>query len=344
MALRDIKEFALPELSDYLSSLGQPAFHSRQIFSWIYQKGVRNFSAMTDIPEPLRKILKENFYLASLELIKTSESKDGTEKFLLQTRDKNCIEAVSIPAGERVTGCVSAQAGCKFGCRFCASGTFGFKRNLSAGEILEEVLCLKFLSAAKKLTHIVFMGMGEPLDNYDNVLRAIKIINSGWALNIGARRITISTCGIIPGIERLAQEGLQVELSVSLHAADDKTRSRILPANKKYPLSALITACRKYIQKTNRQITFEYVLIAGLNSDLQSAGFLSKILKGLNCKVNLIPANPVKELGVAPPERNEALLFKDYLLKRRVQVTLRKPRGQDITAACGQLRLSYEKK
>jgi 23S rRNA (adenine2503-C2)-methyltransferase len=209
--------------------------------------------------------------------------------------------------------------------------------------MIEEVLYSKNKSKNKKLTHLVFMGIGEPLDNYDNVLKAIRIINSPEGLNIGARRITVSTCGIIPGIKRLSAEGLQVELSISLHAPDDETRSQIMPVNKKYPVTELIKACKDYIKKTNRQITFEYVLIKNLNSDLQNAQKLSKILRGLNCKINLIPCNPIKELNIEPPNKLEILLFKDYLLKEGINATLRKPRGQDIEAACGQLRLRYEK-
>jgi 23S rRNA (adenine2503-C2)-methyltransferase len=235
--------------------------------------------------------------------------------------------------------------GCKFACRFCASGLSGFKRNLSKGEILEEILYLKNKSKGKKLTHLVFMGIGEPLDNYDNVLAAIRIINSDTAFNIAARRMTISTCGIIPGIKRLTEEKLQIELSISLHSADNRIRSEIMPVNKIYPIENLIKACQEYIKKTDRQITFEYVLMKGINSDLQNAQKLSKILRGLRlAKVNLILANSIKEYKVEPPNKLEILLFKDYLLKQGINVTLRKPRGQDIGAACGQLRLNYEKK
>jgi 23S rRNA (adenine2503-C2)-methyltransferase len=215
---------------------------------------------------------------------------------------------------------------------------------LAASEILEQVLYLKHNSPDNKLTHLVFMGTGEPLDNYDNVIKAIRIINSPYSFNIGARRITISTCGIIPAIMKLAEEGLQIELSVSLHAADEKTRSRVMPVNKKYPLKELILACKKYIEKTDRQVTFEYVLIEGLNADLPAAEKLSKILSGLNCKINLIPCNPIKELRLHPPNKLQILLFKDKLLKSGVNATLRMPRGSDIEAACGQLRLRYEKR
>jgi len=342
--MQDIKDFNLSELEELLRSWRSNSYHAKQIFSWIYQKGAQNFGQMSDLPLDLRKRLKENFYLFGFNLAKLLSSRDGTEKFLFALKDKNFIEAVSIPTGERITGCISTQAGCKFGCYFCASGLLGFKRNLTSGEILEEVLYLKNDSKAKKITHLVFMGTGEPLDNYEHVLGAIRIINSPNTFNIGARRITISTCGLIPGIKRLSQEGLQIELSISLHASDDKTRSLLLPINKKYPLPDLMIACREYIKKTNRQITFEYVLIKNINSALPDARNLSKIIRGLNCKVNLIPCNTTEEQKAEPPNKPEILLFRDYLLKVGVNVTLRRPRGQDIEAACGQLRLRYEKK
>jgi 23S rRNA (adenine2503-C2)-methyltransferase len=334
---QDIKEFTLKELEDVLENWGKPSFHAKQIFAWLYKKGVKDFEEMSDLPSDLRKRLKERFYLFGLKLIRGLESCDGTEKFLFELRDGNLIEAVSIPAERRITGCISTQAGCKFACGFCASGLSGFKRNLTAAEMIEQAMQFKF-------THLVFMGIGEPLDNYDNVIKAIRIINSPQGLHIGARRITISTCGITPGIKRLSDEGLQIELSISLHAADGKTRSRLMPVNKKYPLKDLIKACAEYIKKTNRQITFEYILIKGINSDLQSAGKLGRLLKGLNCKINIIPANPIKELKIELPEHREILLFRDYLLKHGINVTLRRPRGQDIEASCGQLRLRYEKK
>jgi 23S rRNA (adenine2503-C2)-methyltransferase len=335
--MQDIKELTLRELESALEDWGKPGFHARQIFTWIYKKGVRDFAEMSDLPSDLRKRLKGKFYLFSLKLIKQLRSKDGTEKFLLEPRDGNLIEVVSIPTEKRITGCISTQVGCKFSCSFCASALSGFKRNLTSAEMIEEVMYLK-------PTHLVFMGIGEPLDNYDNVIKAIRLINSPEALHIGARRITISTCGITPGIKRLSDEGLQIELSVSLHAADDKTRSQIMPVNKKYPLKDLIRACEEYIRKTNRQITFEYILIKGINSDLQSARILSKILKGLNCKVNLILGNPVEGLGIEPPTRTGILSFRGYLLRQGINVTLRKPRGEDIEAACGQLRLRYVNK
>lgn len=351
--MQDIKNLTLRELAQALKDWGYPSFHAAQIFCWIYQRGAMNFQEMSDLALDLRVELKGKFSISGLKLKQTIESFDGTEKFLFSLDDGNLIEAVSIPAKDRVTGCVSTQAGCKFACSFCASGLLGFKRNLTTAEILEQILYLKYHSKQKSLTHLVFMGIGEPLDNYEPVLKAIRIINAKESLNIGARKITISTCGLIPGIKRLQEEGLQIELSVSLHASDNKTRDKLMPVNKKYPLKDLLNACRQYFKKTNRQVTFEYILIKGVNADLKSAANLCIILKGMNCKVNLIPLNTVKEYesGIslqgldkfAIPNKMEILIFKDYLLKHGINSTLRKPRGQDIAAACGQLRLNYAK-
>lgn len=342
--MKDIKDLTLKELENVFVDLGQERFHARQVYSWVYKKGAMDFTVMSNLSADLRRALDREFFISSISLADKFKSADATQKLLLKLKDSNLIEAVIIPTEKRVTGCISTQVGCKYACRFCASGALGFKRNLTAGEIIEEVLFLKSNCEDNKLTHLVFMGIGEPLDNYDNVLKAARIINSPDGLNIGARRITISTAGSIPGIKRLSHEKLQVELSVSLHAADDKTRSLIMPINKIYPLKELIKACREYIKKTDRQITFEYILTKGINSDLQNAKRLSTILKGLNCKVNLIPCNPVNQLKAEPPNKLEILLFKDTLLKSGINVTLRKPRGEDIQAACGQLRLRYEKK
>lgn len=360
---KDIKELSLEDLKQALLDFKYPAYHAAQIFDWIYQKQADSFSEMTNLPQALRQLLAEDFFVHSLRLEKKIQSQDKTEKFLFGLSDKNLIESVSIPAENRVTGCLSTQVGCKFSCLFCASGALGYKRNLTSGEIIDQALYLKKHSQNKKLTHIVFMGTGEPLDNYDNLLKAIRVINSSLGMNIGARRITISTSGVIPGIRKLSAEGLQVELSVSLHAADEKTRSMLMPVNRTYPLKALLAACKEYIDKTNRQVTFEYTLVKGMNSDLENAGKLSALLKGLNCKVNLIVCNPVspvrnidgfsnipifsngvKEPGVKPLTKLEVLSFKNFLSKHGVEVTLRKSRGEDIEAACGQLRYRYDKK
>lgn len=342
--MQDIKESGLEELETKILSFGFPKYHAKQIFSWIYQKGAFDFSRMSNLPLALRKKLAGEFYILGLALADCQVSGDGTTKFLFELTDENLVEAVNIPAARRLTGCISSQVGCKYSCRFCTSGLRGFKRNLSSGEILDEVLYLKNNTRGRDLTHIVFMGTGEPLDNYENVLKSVRTINSAYAFNIGARRITVSTGGIIPGIERLALEDLQIELSISLHAADDKMRSQIMPVNKIYPLADLIKCCHEYIAKTNRQITFEYILIKGTNCGLRQAQDLVNLLKDLRlAKVNLIPANPVPELKIFPPLKPEIEAFKECLFKNGINVTLRQERGQDIDAACGQLRLRHEK-
>ncbi|MCM8779840.1 MAG: 23S rRNA (adenine(2503)-C(2))-methyltransferase RlmN [Candidatus Omnitrophica bacterium] len=343
MPTKSILNLDLKELEKILSRWGEKRFHARQVFSWIYQKRARDFDKMSDLSTGLRKKLTENFSILDLEVIKRLESSDGTKKLLFKLNDGNAIEAVNIPAEKRITACVSTQVGCKFACGFCASGMLGFKRNLEAAEIIQQALILQD-EAGQRLNNLVFMGIGEPLDNYDNVLKAIKIINAPWSLNIGARKITISSSGFIPGIKRLMEEKLQTELSVSLHAVDDKTRSTLMPINKKYPLKDLIAVIKEYIRKTNRQVTFEYILIEGLNSDVASAKALGKLLKGLVCKVNLIPCNPIAELGFAPPGKLAILLFKNELSKQGIDCTLRMPRGRDIQAACGQLSLGGELK
>lgn len=352
--MQDIKALSLDQLKAKLASWQFPQYHARPIFDWIYQKGVIDFSKMSNLPAALRERLIQEYSLLGLDLADLQRSKDGTVKFLLALKDQNLIEAVGIPMRMRsgklaakpsVTGCLSSQAGCKFACQFCASGLKGFKRDLTVTEILDEVLYLKNNLNGGDLTHIVFMGTGEPLDNYDNVLSAVRIINSPQAFHIGARRITISTCGIIPGIKRLESENLQIELSVSLHAADNQSRNQIMPVNRKYPLEALMHCCHEYTAKTNRQITFEYILIKGFNADLVAARNLVNLLKDLRlAKVNLIPANAITELKIAPPAAAEIAVFEKYLFKSGINVTLRKERGQDIAAACGQLRLRYAEK
>jgi 23S rRNA (adenine2503-C2)-methyltransferase len=342
--MRDIKDFDLKDLESEFLGLGAESYHARQVFSWLYKKGVWDFNYMSDIPQALREKLADRFYILGFKLLKHLESGDGTRKILLGAKDNNSIEAVIIPAKARVTGCLSSQVGCRYGCSFCASGMLGFKRDLTAGEIIEEAVYLKDNSLGNRLTHLVFMGTGEPMDNYDNVIKAIRIMNSSAGLNIGARRITISTSGIIPGIERLSSQSLQLELSVSLHAATDELRSSLMPVNKVYPLRELIHACKEYSLKTRHQVTFEYILIKGLNSSLRDAEDLFRLLKDFKlAKVNLIPSNYIPELRFEPATKNSVDIFKDYLVKSRINVTLRKERGEDINAACGQLRLNYAK-
>lgn len=338
-----IREVSLKELQNTFVKEGYPKFAAGQVYSWLYKKGARSFNEMSNLSLPLRERLRLAYTIDELSVARSVVSRDFTEKILFAASDGNTVEAVSIPFEGRVTGCVSSQAGCKFACAFCSSGALGFKRDLTAGEILDEVAFLRFRSKAAELTHIVFMGMGEPFDNYDNVLTAVKVINSKDAFNIGARRITISTCGVIPGIERLSREGLQVELSVSLHAANDKLRSALMPVNRKYPLKELIAACRRYIENTDRQVTFEYTMLSGVNAAPQHARALGRLLSGMNCKVNLIPINAGID-GFTAPGKLDILLFQDCLKKMGIPVTIRRSRGGDIDAACGQLRLRHEQR
>ena len=335
---RDLKSITLQELSDYLRDLKCPPYHAKQIFSWIYQKGVEDFSLMSNLSLGLRKKLSENCYLSRLKLKKKMVSKDGTRKYLFELEDGNVIESVMIPHKDRTTVCLSAQVGCKFACVFCASGVLGFLRNLSQAEILNQISEIK-KDINKDIHNIVFMGIGEPLDNYDMLLSSIKIINAKYGLYIGQRKITISTAGVIEGIRRLGQEGLQVELSVSLHSAIENKRNQIMPINKKYPLHKLITCLKDFVKLTKRKITFEYMLMGEFNTTIDDAKALVTLVKGIDCKVNLIPFNPIERVDFLAPKKLEILFFKDYLTKNKINVTIRQPRGQDIDAACGQLRL-----
>ena len=342
--MNDIRDYSLEELEELFKNWQEPPYHARQVFSWIYQKGIYSFDMMSNLSLEARKKLKENLCFKNPKLVELRESLDGTKKFLFGLEDGNLIESVMIPQKGRNSVCLSTQAGCKYGCRFCASGLLGFKRNLSAWEIIAQLIEINrsmrpHPGGEGKVTHIVFMGTGEPLDNYDNVLKAIRITNAKDGLSIGARRITISTAGVIPGIERLAKEGMQVELSVSLHGADDKTRSALMPINRKYPLKDLIPACKKYALSTRRQVTFEYVLIKDVNCSVRDAGNLAKLLRGWIAKVNLLIYNPIKELVFKAPCDEEISAFKQMLQKEGIAVTSRKPRGRDIEGACGQLRL-----
>lgn len=338
MEITDIRNYSLEELKEIFKQWRLPGYHARQVFSWIYQKQARSFEAMTNLSLDLRSRLKERFVFKPLELEKLQESADGTKKFLFRLEDGNLIESVLIPVKARLTACLSSQAGCPFSCGFCASGTAGFKRNLQVSEITGQLLEIDYRLKDSAVTNVVFMGTGEPLGNYDNVLKAIRILNAPEGLNIGARRITISTCGIIPGIKRLSTEGLQIELSVSLHAADELTRGMLMPVNKKYRLKDLISTCKDYAALTKRQVTFEYVLIKGVNCSKEAADNLVRLLTGWECKVNLLVYNPIKEFPYQPPDTQEVEFFIWLLRKRGIVVTLRKSRGKDIDGACGQLR------
>lgn len=341
----NIKDFSRGDLVDYLKSAGCQAYRARQVFRWLYASGVDRFDKMTDLPENMRAALEKKFCIsrpAALDL-KRSFS-DGTTKYLMELPDRGTIETVYLPGRDRATVCLSTQVGCKFACDFCASAALGFVRNLSQSEIIDQAMLIKTQNPRANITNLVFMGVGEPFDNYDNVMRSIKIFNDKDAFNIGARRMTVSTCGVIPGIKKFSQEGLQVELSVSLHSADDSVRSRLLPVNKRYALDPLMEACRDYIKATNRIITFEYVLLKGVNVSVSDAGALAERLKGMKCRVNAISYNRAPGKDYAAPSEKDELQFIKALKDAGLNVTHRRPKGDDIDAGCGQLRISVPKK
>jgi 23S rRNA (adenine2503-C2)-methyltransferase len=321
--------------------MGEKPYRATQVFRWLYKVGVKSFDEMTDLNKELREKLKERFHITKVTALDSKRSLyDGTTKYLLKLEDSHTVETVLLPEEERTTLCLSSQVGCKFGCSFCASAPFGFVRNLKASEILDEVLFIREHNKDRVITNIVFMGIGEPLDNYNNVMRAIRILNDEDAFKIGARKITISTCGIIPAMQKLSDEKLQIELSVSLHSADDKVRSKFVPINKRYPLSDLIAACKAYTKKTKRVITFEYILIKGVNASEGDAFVLARLLNGMMCKVNLISYNQIKAKGYEAPSTEGVKDFFRTLKSRGINVMLRKSKGEDIDAGCGQLRIS----
>lgn len=341
---QDIRNLSFQELAKYCESIGEKEFRAIQIFEWIYKKGVWSFDEMRTLSAPLRQRLSGDFDLKPLAIVKKQVAADGTTKFLFDLCDHEKIETVLIPTATRTTICISSQVGCKFGCKFCASGIGGWKRNLTTAEILTQILHVKEEAGRhkKSLSHIVCMGTGESFDNYENLLKALRIVNDERGVNIGARRITISTVGLVPKIMQFAKENFQIELAISLHGYNDESRSKLMPVNKKYPFTDLMNACRAYIKKTHRQITFEYILIKDVTCAKEAARELAKNLKGMICKLNLIPCNPVQEFPYKPPTHEEMLSFQNKLKDLGVHATLRTPRGRDIAAACGQLRHSTE--
>jgi len=327
----------ISETEQLIQDIGQPRYRGRQIFKWVHQKGAAEFAEMTDIPKGLRDRLQGLASTGSLSVITAKTSVDGTTKYLFGLPDDNAVESVFLPHDYGCSVCVSSQVGCRMGCRFCASTMEGLVRNLSAGEIYAQVMGIQ-AKAVTRVDSVVIMGSGEPMDNLDQVLKFIFLVNSPDGLNIGSRHITVSTCGVVPGILRLAEVNNQVTLSISLHAPNDEIRDRIMPINRKYPIGELIRACKEYVRKTNRRITFEYALINGINDNKEQAGELGRLLKGLLCHVNLIPLNQVKEREYMKPEQARVRQFKDALQVLGVPVTVRKEMGGDIDAACGQLR------
>lgn len=333
---KNILDYSLTELEKEMKLSGAPRHRAKQIFLWIYHKNADSFSKMTNIPKTFIKTLNSRFGITRLACEEHLTSCDGTEKFLWKLKDEEYVETVLIKEGARRTICLSTQVGCKFRCPFCASGRKRFKRNLTVSEIVDQVRLSANLSSST-ISNIVFMGMGEPLDNYDNLLKAIRVMNSPEGLGFAARRITISTCGIVPEIYRLKEEGLQIELSVSLHAAEDKLRNVLVPVNRKYKIRELVSACASYHQETKRIITLEYILLKGKNDSVRDAKNLAKLAKKMKAKVNLINYSPIFESDAAKVAVKDRLLFKSILRENKVTVTVRKSKGTDILAACGQL-------
>ncbi|MBI2440329.1 MAG: 23S rRNA (adenine(2503)-C(2))-methyltransferase RlmN [Lentisphaerae bacterium] len=338
-ALPLIHGLSRDQLAEICRELGEPAYRAGQLWHWLYRRFAADWSEMKNIPSGMRQTLGQCWSLASTKII-SSQSEEGagsTTKWLVALPDGNAVEEVQIPAKGRTSVCISSQVGCKFSCAFCASGQAGFQRNLETGELVGQVvLAARHLGATP--SNLVFMGMGEPLDNYEAVLAAIRIINDHEGLSLGARRITISTCGIIPGIQRLAQEGLQVELSISLHAPDDALRTRLMPVNGKYPLSDLLAAARAYAEQTGRLITFEYTLIQGVNDSPAQAEALARILSPIRARVNLIPLSVVAEFDGQPSAPPVVSAFLKALERAGINTTLRQSKGGGVNAACGQLR------
>lgn len=335
--MQNIKDYNLDELKQELISLGEKPYRAEQIFNWLYIEKVKTFDEMTNISLELREKLKQNYTMCNFEILRKQESSDGTKKYLFDILDGNAIETVLMEYHHGKTICVSSQIGCKMGCKFCASTGIQFVRNLTAGEIIEQILAVQ-RDENIKISNVVFMGIGEPLDNYENVLTAIGTLNNQKGLNIGARHISISTSGLVPKIYQLAQEELQCTLSISLHATTNEKRSAMMPINQTYPIEELIKACKDYIKKTNRRISFEYALAKDNNDNLEDAKLLVKLLKGILCHVNLIPINKI-EHGEFTKSTNENIIkFRDYLNEHGIVATIRRELGSDIEAACGQLR------
>jgi len=342
----DIKSLRLEELQEKLDELGEPKYRAGQIADWLHKKRVTSFDEMTDLPQSLRAELARQFSLDKIDVVRVLGSKDSTQKFLFRLPDGNLIESVLIPASpalygeksDRRTICISTQVGCAYGCKFCASGLEGFSRNLRANEIVDQIIAVERASG-EKIDNIVFMGMGEPFANFENLTRAIRIINSPWGLGIGARHITVSTSGLAPQIRKLADEPTQVRLAVSLHGATDEVRDRIMPINRRYNIDMLLSACDYYISRKKQRLTFEYILIAGVNDSDEQAHLLAKHARRLSAKVNLIPYNTVEGLPWSRPSRNRQENFLSILRAARIAGTLRREKGHDIEAACGQLRL-----
>ena len=338
--MKSLKSMTAQEIGAVLKELGQPAFRAGQVFSWLH-KGVSSYDEMTNLPKALRDILAEKYPIYTPKVLRRQESeKDGTVKYLWALEDGNCVETVLMRYHYGNSVCISTEVGCKMGCAFCASTLAGFVRQLQPHEMLDQVLFTQ-KDSGQPISHIVLMGIGEPLDNYDNVMRFLELVNHPDGMNISMRHISLSTCGLVPMIDALAEKKLQLTLSVSLHAPSDQVRDTIMPVNKAYPTAQLLDACRRYYQKTGRRISFEYAMIHGVNDTLEAASLLVKRLKGISAHVNLIPLNHVEESPLKPSTRQAVLRFQKTLEDAGIPATVRRSLGGDIDASCGQLRRNY---
>ena len=335
--MKNIKDYNLEDLKQEMLSIGEKPYRAEQIFKWIYIDKVKSFEEMTNLSLELRKKLEENYTMCNFKILKKQESSDGTKKYLFDVLDGNAIETVLMEYNSWKTICVSSQIGCKMGCKFCASTGIPFVRNLTSGEIVEQILAVE-QDIQGRISNVVFMGIGEPLDNYENVIKAIKIINNPKGINIGARHISVSTSGLVPRIYDLANENIQCTLSISLHATTDEKRSSMMPVNNRYNIAELMQACRDYIKITNKRISFEYALAKDNNDNLEDAKELVNLLKGMICHVNLIPINKIENGKFTKSSNENIIKFIDYLNEHGIVATIRRELGSDIDAACGQLR------
>lgn len=337
----DIKSYSLTQLEEYLLSIGEAKYRAVQIFEWIHKRNIKDIDEMSNISAKLRLKLKEDCILLNVEEILYKESAiDKTRKYLFRLPDGNIIESVFMRYKHGNSVCISSQVGCRMGCRFCASTLEGLLRNLSTSEMLDQIYKIS-LSTGERVSNIVLMGAGEPMDNLDNVLKFIEIINSEHGFNISQRNITVSSCGLVPEIKALADKKLQITLALSLHAADDETRKSLMPIANKYSIQEVLDACRYYFDTTKRRVSFEYGLVAGVNDTKEEALKLSRLIKNMQAHVNLIPINPIKERDYKEPAHKNVLAFKQVLEKSGIQVTIRREMGRDIDGACGQLRRSF---
>ena len=340
--MRNIYDLTLKEFEDYFISNNDKKFRATQIYDYLYKKREIDIDKMSNIGKTTKEMLKKDFDFFKLKIVKKQEDK-GVKKYLFELKDKNYIESVVMYHDYGISICVSSQIGCNMGCAFCESGRLKKVRNLESYEIVEQILLVEE-DIKTRISHVVIMGIGEPFDNYDNVLRFIKIINEGKGIDIGSRHITISTCGIVPGIERFMNEEGQVNLAISLHAPNDVIRDKIMTINKAYNIKSLLDTVKKYIQKTNRRVTFEYILLENVNDSNECALELSKLLHGINCYVNLIPYNETENIGFKRTKTEQILKFYDILKKNKINVTIRKEFGSKVDAACGQLRANNSNK